>query len=175
MGFTGAHVLYTFDVFILALYLLFHGCALLKYTCKHLLSGLLFIRLPSDVSHHSLCLNGLMTRFILVSIIKRVSKRVGHFNNRYCRRFTALGQIEILMPEIETNGSFWKSLRDYFNGYNLSLHKSLLGWSFSKTVHHHSCQELREGSRYQIGLIFGKSARGGHFQCKKLYCRFWEL
>ena len=34
MGFTGAHVLYTFDVFILALYLLFHGCALLKYTCK---------------------------------------------------------------------------------------------------------------------------------------------
>ena len=34
MGFTGAHVLYTFDAFILALYLLFHGCALLKYTCK---------------------------------------------------------------------------------------------------------------------------------------------
>ena len=34
MGFTGAHVLYTFDVFILALYLLSHGCALLKYTCK---------------------------------------------------------------------------------------------------------------------------------------------
>ena len=25
---------YTFDVFILALYLLSHGCALLKYTCK---------------------------------------------------------------------------------------------------------------------------------------------
>ena len=36
MGFTGAHVLYKFDVFILALYLLSHGCALLKYTCKHL-------------------------------------------------------------------------------------------------------------------------------------------
>ena len=35
MGFTGAHVLYTIDAFILALYLLFHGCALLKYTCKH--------------------------------------------------------------------------------------------------------------------------------------------
>ena len=34
MGFTGAHVLYTLDAFILALYLLFHGCALLKYTCK---------------------------------------------------------------------------------------------------------------------------------------------
>ena len=34
MGFTGAHVLHTFDVFILALYLLSHGCALLKYTCK---------------------------------------------------------------------------------------------------------------------------------------------
>ena len=31
MGFTGAHVLCTFDVFILALYLLSHGCALLKY------------------------------------------------------------------------------------------------------------------------------------------------
>ena len=40
MGFTGAHVLYTFDVFILALYLLFHGCALLKYTCKqHITEG----------------------------------------------------------------------------------------------------------------------------------------
>ena len=39
MGFTGAHVLYTFDVFILALYLLFHGCALLKYTCKSLKMG----------------------------------------------------------------------------------------------------------------------------------------
>ena len=38
MGFTGAHVLYTFDAFILALYLLFHGCALLKYTCKHQLT-----------------------------------------------------------------------------------------------------------------------------------------
>ena len=35
MGFTGAHVLYTFDAFILALYLLFHGCAFLKYMCKH--------------------------------------------------------------------------------------------------------------------------------------------
>ena len=34
MGFTGAHMKYTFDVFILALYLLSHGCALLKYTCK---------------------------------------------------------------------------------------------------------------------------------------------
>ena len=34
MGFTGAHMLHTIDVFILALYLLFHGCALLKYTCK---------------------------------------------------------------------------------------------------------------------------------------------
>ena len=31
MGFTGAHVLHTFDAFILALYLLSHGCALLKY------------------------------------------------------------------------------------------------------------------------------------------------
>ena len=40
MGFTGAHVLYTIDAFILALYLLFLGCALLKYTCK-----LLFFRL----------------------------------------------------------------------------------------------------------------------------------
>ena len=39
MGFTGAHVLYTFDAFILALYLLFHGCALLKYTCKPYYSG----------------------------------------------------------------------------------------------------------------------------------------
>ena len=28
MGFTGAHVLHTFDAFILALYLLSHGCAL---------------------------------------------------------------------------------------------------------------------------------------------------
>ena len=28
---TGAHVLHEFDVFILALYLLSHGCALLKY------------------------------------------------------------------------------------------------------------------------------------------------
>ena len=34
MGFTRAHVLHTFDVFIHALYLLSHGCALLKYTCK---------------------------------------------------------------------------------------------------------------------------------------------
>ena len=34
MGFTGAHVLHKFDVFILALYLLYHGCALLKYRCK---------------------------------------------------------------------------------------------------------------------------------------------
>ena len=34
MGFTGAHVLHTIDAFILALYLLSHGCALLKYTCK---------------------------------------------------------------------------------------------------------------------------------------------
>ena len=34
MGFTGAHVLHKLDVFILALYLLSHGCALLKYTCK---------------------------------------------------------------------------------------------------------------------------------------------
>ena len=39
MGFTGAHVLYTFDVFILALYLLSHGCALLKYTCKQNVLG----------------------------------------------------------------------------------------------------------------------------------------
>ena len=31
---TGAHVLHKFDVFILALYLLSHGCALVKYTCK---------------------------------------------------------------------------------------------------------------------------------------------
>ena len=36
MGLTGAHVLYAFDAFILALYLLFHGCALLKYTCKQI-------------------------------------------------------------------------------------------------------------------------------------------
>ena len=41
MGFTGAHVLYTFDVFILALYLLFHGCALLKYTCNQ---NLIYLR-----------------------------------------------------------------------------------------------------------------------------------
>ena len=34
MGFTGAHMLYVLDVFIFALYLLSHGCALLKYTCK---------------------------------------------------------------------------------------------------------------------------------------------
>ena len=34
MGFTGAHVLCIFDVFILALYLLSHVCALLKYTSK---------------------------------------------------------------------------------------------------------------------------------------------
>ena len=34
MGFTDAHVLYTFDAFILALYLLSHGFALLKYTYK---------------------------------------------------------------------------------------------------------------------------------------------
>ena len=40
MGFTGAHVLYTFDVFLLALYLLSHGRALLKYTCKHKFSSL---------------------------------------------------------------------------------------------------------------------------------------
>ena len=39
MGFTGAHVLYTFDAFILALYLLFLGCALLKYTCKQTLTS----------------------------------------------------------------------------------------------------------------------------------------
>ena len=39
MGFTGAHVLYTFDAFILALYLLFLGCALLKYTCKPIFWG----------------------------------------------------------------------------------------------------------------------------------------
>ena len=32
MGFTGAHVLYVLDVFILALYLLSHVCALLEYT-----------------------------------------------------------------------------------------------------------------------------------------------
>ena len=38
MGFTGAHTLFTFDVFILALYLLSHGCALLKYTYKHFIS-----------------------------------------------------------------------------------------------------------------------------------------
>ena len=40
MGFTGAHVLYTFDVFLLALYLLSHGCALMKYTCRHKFSSL---------------------------------------------------------------------------------------------------------------------------------------
>ena len=34
MGFTGAHMIYTLDVFILALYLLSHECALLKYTHK---------------------------------------------------------------------------------------------------------------------------------------------
>ena len=34
MGFTGAQMLHKFDIFILALYLLSHGCALLKYTCK---------------------------------------------------------------------------------------------------------------------------------------------
>ena len=32
MGFTGAHMLYVLDVFILALYLLSHVCALLEYT-----------------------------------------------------------------------------------------------------------------------------------------------
>ena len=32
MGFTGAHVLHKSDVFILALYLLSHVCALLEYT-----------------------------------------------------------------------------------------------------------------------------------------------
>ena len=35
MRFTGAHMLYTLDVFILALYLLPHVCALLKYMYKH--------------------------------------------------------------------------------------------------------------------------------------------
>ena len=35
MGFTGAHMLYVLDVFIFALYLLSHGCALLKYMYKH--------------------------------------------------------------------------------------------------------------------------------------------
>ena len=34
MGFTGAHMLHTFDVFILSLYLLSHVCALLKYMFK---------------------------------------------------------------------------------------------------------------------------------------------
>ena len=34
MRFTGAHMLYTLDVFILALYLLPHVCALLKYMYK---------------------------------------------------------------------------------------------------------------------------------------------
>ena len=35
MGFTGAHMLYyVLDVFILALYLLSHVCALLEYTFK---------------------------------------------------------------------------------------------------------------------------------------------
>ena len=32
MGFTGAHMLYVLDVFILALYLISHVCALLEYT-----------------------------------------------------------------------------------------------------------------------------------------------
>ena len=33
----------------------------------------------------------------------------------------------------------------------------------------------RDGSRYQIGWIFGKVPKGGrgHFQYKKLCCRFW--
>ena len=35
MRFTGAHMLYTLDVFILALYLPPHVCALLKYMYKH--------------------------------------------------------------------------------------------------------------------------------------------
>ena len=37
MGFTGAHMLYVLDVFILALYLLSHVCALLEYTFQHLI------------------------------------------------------------------------------------------------------------------------------------------
>ena len=40
MGFTGAHVLRTFDAFILALYLLSHGCALLKYKNPSLFDAL---------------------------------------------------------------------------------------------------------------------------------------
>ena len=37
MGFTGAHMLYyVLDVFILALYLLSHVCALLEYTFQHM-------------------------------------------------------------------------------------------------------------------------------------------
>ena len=36
---------------------------------------------------------------------------------------------------------------------------------------------IREGSGYQIGLIFGDMPKGGaggaHFQSKNLYCRFW--
>ena len=40
MGFTGAHMLYyVLDIFILALYLLSHVCALLEYTFKLLKEG----------------------------------------------------------------------------------------------------------------------------------------
>ena len=40
MGFTGAHMLYyVLDVFILALYLLSHVCALLEYTFQQIVSA----------------------------------------------------------------------------------------------------------------------------------------
>ena len=43
MGFTGAHMLYVLDVFILALYLLSHGFALLKYMYKLPLCGVVVV------------------------------------------------------------------------------------------------------------------------------------
>ena len=59
------------------------------------------------------------------------------------------------------------------------------GLQLTASLEYCSAVNIRDGSCYQIGWIFGKVSkegggggrgwRGGHYQSKDLYCRFWTF